>query len=168
MINPKSVALVLFAVAFGFASVNVQAAPGDSIPYTEGTFVDNASGNTYNFKIQAYEYDNEAGVGGVFFQLDRPRLSLTTVGKGWSDHPPTDYRPLALIKAGMPSHQAVDIGAHVVEISAHAFVHSDAPNDIVFIEPVTVDVRVESRAEHIRVVISSPKGQTKLQGKFTP
>lgn len=168
MINPKSVALVLFAVAFGFASLNVQADPGDSIALTAGTFVDKKSGNIYGFQIQANEYDDEAGVGQVFFQLNNPRLSLTTVGKGWdatTQQPP--LHPLASITAGPAGHQAVDIGEKVVEISAHAFAHIDAPNDIVFIGPVTVDVRVENKSGDIRVVISSPKGQTKLQGKIT-
>jgi hypothetical protein len=178
MINPKSVALVFFAVAFGFASVNVQAAPGDSITFTSA-FVDKASGNTYHFQIDAQESPStpqyltpEPGVGRVDFLLYGPRLFLITVGKGegWLPGTPPTYppNPLAAITAGPADHQAVDIDAHVVEISAHAFVHSDAPY-IVFIGPVTVDVRVESRRGYnIRVVISSPKGQTKLEGKFTP
>jgi hypothetical protein len=170
MINPKSVALVLFVMAFAFASVNLQAAPGDISFEYAGSFVDNASGITYGVQIQANEYATEAGVGDVFFQLNGPpghsRLSLITVGKGFEPPPPSDYRPLALIKAGKPSNQAVDIDANVVEISAHAFVHSDAPNKIVFIGPVTVDVRVENKAGKIRVVISTPKGQIKLEGKL--
>ena len=36
MINPKFVVLVLLAVAFGFASANVQAAPGDGLVITSG------------------------------------------------------------------------------------------------------------------------------------
>jgi hypothetical protein len=176
MINPKSVALVLFAVAFGFASVAVQADPpptGEWTPFTlKGTFVDKKSGNTYDFQIEAYEDVHEEGVGQVFFQLNGPRLSLTTVNKGWNPDttppPPQALQghPLALIMGGSAGHQAVDIGEKVVEISAHAFVHSDAPN-IVFIGPVTVDVRVEDTAGKIHVEIYSPKGKTKLEGKFT-
>jgi hypothetical protein len=103
----------------------------------------------------------------VLFTLNNPRLSLTTVGKGWKgETPPQPYQPLALIIAAKPNDQAVDIGDRVVEISAHAFVHSDAPN-IVFIGPVTVDVRIEDTAGKIHVEIYSPKGKTKLEGKFT-
>ena len=62
-IDPKYAALFLFAVTFGFAGVNVQAAPGDGIPFTEAEFVDSSSGNTYKVQIQAHESATEAGVG---------------------------------------------------------------------------------------------------------
>jgi hypothetical protein len=103
----------------------------------------------------------------VLFTLNNPRLSLITVGKGWQgETPPQPYQPLALIIAAKPNDQAVDIGEKIVEISAHAFMHSDAPN-IVFIGPVTVDVRLEDTAGKIHVEIYGPKGKTKLEGKFT-
>ena len=53
MIYPKSAALVLFAVAFGFSGLNAHAAPGDTY-FLDATFVDNASGNTYSFTIDAF------------------------------------------------------------------------------------------------------------------
>ena len=180
MINPKSVALVLFAVAFGFASVNVQAAPDDSINVTSA-FVDKGSGYTYNFQINAQEspslqYPNpEPGVGLAGFLLYGPRLFLFTVGKGagWDGPPPTyPFNPLAAIRAAAPPYgpagnQAVAIDGEIAEISTHAYVHSDCPY-INFIGTATVDVIVESERGYITVVIYNPKGKTKLEGKFTP
>lgn len=182
MINPKSVALVLFAVAFGFASVNVQAAPGDVIDITSA-FVDKGSGYTYNFQIRALEspssdYPNpEPGVGLAGFLLYGPRLFLFTVGKGagwdFSTTPPTyPFNPLTAIRAAAPPYgpagnQAVEIDAEVAEISTHAYVHSDCPY-INFIGTATVDVIVDSERGYITVVIYNPKGKTKLEGKFTP
>jgi len=185
MINPKSVALVLFAVAFGFASVNVQADPGDSINVTSA-FVDKGSGYTYNFQINAQESPPgldypipEPGVGLAGFLLYGPRLFLFTVGKGgvWGpplqpgDPPTYPFNPLATIRSAAPpnppaGNQAVAIDGEIAEISTHAYVHSDCPY-INFIGTATVDVIVESERGYITVVIYNPKGKTKLEGNYS-
>ena len=167
MTSHRLAGLVLCAAALMFTNANLYGATGNSFN-GEGTFVDNKSGVTYHVVIDAIE-SAEAGVGNVLLRLydmsASPRLGLITVHE--TAPPIPGSFPETTRQAGSAGYQAIDIDHGHVEISAHAFAHSDAPN-IVFVGLVTVDVRLNLNSGNIKVVISSPKGEMKLEGKVTP
>lgn len=178
--NNKKALLLMVAMALGITNTNVQAAPGDNINWFNATFVDNSNKNTYNIGFNANESPTEAGVGGVNFFVNGPRLGLSTMHGAniaareifdYSTNPPSIvFAPaplqISLWEQGGAGNQAVSIGTQVVELSAHSWVHSDAPN-IVYMGPVTADIRIERKSGQIKVVIYTPKGPIKLEGRLS-
>lgn len=180
-------AILMATTAFGVCSPIAQAAPGDWINSgpTPLTFVDNATKKTYTVGFNANE--TEPGIGNMGFFLNAPFLSVSSmhganvaIRETWSysqTNPPTPPQVvvatdnngnptpfnISLWEQGQAGHQAVSISREAMELSAHSFVHSDAPN-IVYMGPVTVDVRLEKQSGQIKVVIYTPKGPIKLAG----
>lgn len=184
MRRSSPIALFVAAIALGIGSANIQAAPGDITNLCNATFVDSSSKQTYNVCFNANERSDEAGVGGIFFSLyaANGRLSLSTMhGKSLAagqtyeydqatnSQVVTNHTPplnLSFWEQGGAGNQAVSIGAQVLEFSAHSFVHSDAPN-LVYMGPVTADIRIERKSGQIKVVMYTPRGQIKLEGHLS-
>jgi hypothetical protein len=159
----------LIAALAAFATAPLFAAQGDSVQ-ANGQFVDQESGITVNFFLNANQTDNGSR-GNPTVGVFGPGLGLcTTHGPGPDFGSPannfTGNFPLANVQCGGAGNQTVKIDGCVANIEAHGFVHSDHPN-VNFMGATTVDVRYQKTREgdQVKVTIYTPKEKILLSGK---
>jgi hypothetical protein len=158
------------------------AAPGES--FTVGsvqtpnnltaTFTDHESGQTYNFFLEAQE--NGGNVGNTTFGLmgtssactlhgGQPRLAPSTTPFSYGGS-----APYSEPGCGTAYSQNISIHGCVLNIQAHGFIHSDAPN-IAYLGSSTIEVRYQksksSAQDEIQVTLNTAKEEIKLSGKVT-
>jgi len=159
------------------------AAPGET--FTVGSvasdstltasFTDHESGHTYSFFLEALE--NADNVGNTTFGLLGPSESACTLHGGqpqlFPSSTPLNYggsAPYSQPGCGTAYAQNISIHGCVLNIQAHGFIHSDAPN-IAYLGSSTIEVRYQktksSAQDEIQVTLNTAKGDIKLSGKVT-
>jgi hypothetical protein len=129
-----------------------------------GQLTDSSTGVVYGFELHAEEDLNNAGVGGMFFTLGGPNLSMCDA-HGPGAAPGTN--PFEGFECGGSGNVSVRVDGCEAEMETHGFVHSDHPNTV-YIGSMTVDIAYHQRAGHVDgrlfVVVHTPKKSIKLMG----
>jgi hypothetical protein len=151
---------------------------------TKASFVDDVTGNEYDFLLIASEWD-DSGEGKVTMQIEGPALTLCTsngspayidfenpdpVGEDiYENHYPGNS-PLTDIQCGSAYGMAVEIHECKVDLQFHGYSHSDYPF-ITYMGMVTTDVKVEIGNEfgdnEIEIEVHTPRDKIKLKGNFS-
>ena len=150
---------------------------------TKASFVDDDTGNVYDFLLIASEWD-DSREGKVTMQLEGPAFTLCTSNGSsayidfenpdpggediYENHYPGNS-PLTDIQCGSAYGMAVEINQCEAEMQFHGYSHSDFPF-ITYMGMVTTDVKVEigneSGDNEIEIEVYTPKDKIKLKGNF--
>jgi hypothetical protein len=154
-----------------------------SIPPDDGwaSFVDKDSGEEYQFRLIASEWENP-GVGQATFLLEGPSISMCTANGDQAniefEDPGGDYyghhypgnNPLNAINCGTAYVMAVSVNGCQADIEYHGYVHSDYPL-VTYMGMMTTDVNLKiggkSGNNSINIQVYTPKKVIKLKGKFS-
>ena len=163
--DPTWIAVV--AVAFvlsseiGFASPHL---PGGTL-YLRGQLTDTSTGEEYGFELSAEEDPNTAGVGGMFFALGGPSLSMCDARGPAAE---LGENPFAGFGCGGSGNVSVRVDGCRAKMETHGFVHSDHPNTVYF-GSVTMNITYRRNAGNsdggrLSVIVYTPKEPITLRG----
>lgn len=137
--------------------------PGGTLDL-HGQLTDTSTGEVYGFELHAEEDPDTAGVGGMFFALGGPNLSMCDA-HGPGAEPGTT--PLAGFECGGSGNVSVRVDGCEAEMETHGFIHSDHPNTVYF-GSMTVEITFHRNAGNadgrLSVVVYTPKGPITLVG----
>lgn len=137
------------------------------------SFTDHESGHTYSFFLEAQE--DSGNVGSTTFGLLGTSSACTLHGGQPRLFPssPLNYggsAPYSQPGCGTAYAQNISIHGCVLNIQAHGFIHSDAPN-IAYLGSSTIEVTYKksksSAQDEIQVTLYNTKEEIKLSGKVT-
>src|SRR6266545_3733332 len=122
------VALVVLAVAGGTLFAGAFVASGGNSPGTPGgdlsfygTLTDKTTGETFQVSLNANEDPNQAGVGGMFFQLNGPNISACDAhGEGAQ----SGSTPLATMQCGGSGNISVAVDGCGATLETHGITHA--------------------------------------------
>lgn len=155
--------------------------PSGGLNQLTATFLDQESGKTFSFFLEARQDSTEPNAGLATFALEGPKLHGCTLKRSQTQPQPqlnpsaTPFAyggslPFENSKCGTVNDQSVSIRNCVATIQAHGFIHSDAPN-VTYLGAATIEVRYQMKRtpakDEIEVRLHTPKKTIKLSGKAT-
>ncbi len=165
------VALVVLAVAGGTLFAGAFVASGGNSPGTPGgdlsfygTLTDKTTGETFQVSLNANEDPNQAGVGGMFFQLNGPNISACDAhGEGAQ----SGSTPLATMQCGGSGNISVAVDGCGATLETHGITHADHPWTV-YLGPMTLDVTFTYNARqgsgNLVIEMYTPKTVLKIAG----